>query len=98
MIINNSALWEMIVVSVESLSWEEVLMNEVGVQGSGKTTETARNDRILLSAALIGQLTMTPDDFLEKCRALAMARNCRLFRGRDGSVEFRLRQPRRPSA
>jgi hypothetical protein len=78
---------------VESLSWEEVALHEVFPEQSAHKAVTVLNNRLILAADLIGQLTMSPDDFLEKCQQLAQARNCRIFRGRDGSVAFELRQP-----
>lgn len=88
------ALWEAIRTAVKSLSWDNVQMNEIGVERNSRVTESLHNDRVILAPALIGLFAMTPDEFSEKCRQLALARNCRLFRGRDGSIAFRLRQPR----
>lgn len=88
------ALWEAITTAVESLSWDHVEMNEVGVAWSSRAPESLQNDRVILGPALIGLFTMTPDAFSDKCQQLALARNCQLFRGRDGSIAFRLRQPR----
>jgi hypothetical protein len=84
------ALWEAISTAVESLSWDNVQMNELGVERNSRVPETLHNDRVILAPALIGLFAMTPDEFSEKCRQLALARNCRLFRGRDGSIAFRL--------
>ena len=54
------------------------------------------SDRVILAPALIGLFAMTPDELSEKCLQLALARKCLLFRGRDGSIAFRLPQPRHP--
>jgi hypothetical protein len=88
------ALWEAISTAVESLSWDNMQMNELGVERNSRVPESLHNDRVVLAPALIGLFAMTPDEFSEKCRQLALARNCRLFRGRDGSIAFRLPQPR----
>jgi hypothetical protein len=87
-------LWLAISTAVESLSWEEVVLNEVYPERNARKGMIARNTRLILAADLIGQLTMSPDDLLAKCQQLAQARNCRLFRGRDGSIAFELRQPK----
>ena len=84
-------LWLAITTSVESLSWDEVELNEVAPERSADAL-TVQNTRLILGAALIGQFTMSPDDLLANCQQLAQARNCRLFRGRDGSIVFELRQ------
>jgi hypothetical protein len=86
-------LWLAISTAVESLSWEEVVLNEVYPERNAHKGTIVRNTRLILAADLIGQLTMSPDDLLAKCQQLAQARNCRLFRGRDGSIAFELRQP-----
>lgn len=88
------ALWEAINTAVESLSWNNVEMNEVGIARSSRGPESLQNDRVILGPAVIGLFTMTPDAFLKKCQQLAVARNCRLFRGRDGSIACPLRQSR----
>jgi hypothetical protein len=88
------ALWEAISTAVESLSWDNVQMNEVGAERNSRVSESLPNNRVILAPALIGLFAMTPDEFSEKCRQLASARNCQLFRGRDGSIAFRLSQPR----
>lgn len=93
----DAALWLAISTVVESLSWDEVELNEVGVERTPLMAITAKNDRVILPAALIGQFTMTPDELFGKCEQLAQARNCHLFRGRDGSIAFQLRRPRRPA-
>jgi hypothetical protein len=90
----DAALWLAISTAVESLSWDEVELNEVGVERSRLTVVTVKNNHVILPAQLIGQFTMTPDEFLGKCQQLAQDRHCRLFRGRDGSIAFQLRQPR----
>jgi hypothetical protein len=89
----DSTLWLAISTAVESLSWEEVALNEVYPEQSVHNAVTLQNNLLVLAADLIGQLTMSPDDLLAKCQQLAQARNCRLFRGRDGSIAFKLRQP-----
>jgi hypothetical protein len=90
----DATLWMAISTAVESLSWEEVALHEVFPERSAHKAVTARNNLLILAADLIGQLTMSPDDFLVKCQQLAQARNCRLFRGRDGSIAFKLRKPK----
>jgi hypothetical protein len=90
----DAALWLAISTAVESLSWDDVELNEVGVDRNPLMALTVKNDRVILPASLIGQFTLAPDEFLGKCQQLAQARNCRLFRGRDGSIAFQLRQPR----
>jgi hypothetical protein len=87
-------LWLAISTAVEALSWDEVVLNEVSPERSAYEGLTVRNSRLILAPALMGQLTMSPDDLLAKCQQLAQARNCRLFRGRDGSIAFELRQPK----
>jgi hypothetical protein len=89
----DSTLWLAISTAVESLSWEEVALHEVYPERSAHNAVTLRNNLLVLAADLIGQFTMSPDDLLAKCQQLAQARNCRLFRGRDGSIAFELRQP-----
>jgi hypothetical protein len=83
-------LWLAISTAVESLSWEEVALNEIVVPHAHNAL-VIRNARLVLPAALIGQLTMNSDELLAKCQQLAQARNCRLYRGRDGSIAFELR-------
>jgi hypothetical protein len=90
----DATVWLAISTAVESLSWDEVELNEVGVRGAPMVV-TAKNDRVIFPAGLIGQFTMTPDKLLGKCGQLAQARNCHLFKGRDGSIAFQLRPPRR---
>jgi hypothetical protein len=90
----DATVWLAISTAVESLSWDEVELNEVGVRGAPMVV-TAKNDRVIFPAGLIGQFTMTPDELLGKCGQLAQARNCHLFKGRDGSIAFQLRPPRR---
>jgi hypothetical protein len=93
----DAALWLAISTAVESLSWDDVELNEVGGDRSPLMAVIVKNDRVILPAPLIGQFTLTPDEFLGKCQQLAQARNCKLFRGRDGSIAFQLRQPRATS-
>jgi hypothetical protein len=93
----DATLWLAISTAVESLSWEEVELNEVGARRSAGMSITARNDRVIFPAAVIGQFTMAPDELLGKCKQLAQARNCHLFMGRDGSIAFQLRRPRLPA-
>jgi hypothetical protein len=91
---SQTRIWLAISTAVESLSWDEVELKEVGVEGDALMDITAKNNRVIFPASLIGQFTMTPDEFFLKFQQLAQDRNCRLFRGRDGSIAFQLRQPR----
>jgi hypothetical protein len=60
-------LWLAISTAVESLSWDEVELNEVGVERGARMAITAINDRVIFPAPLIGQFTMTPDELFGKC-------------------------------